>query len=162
MHTWWSQIGRAKRKQTPLWIRLKYPFSRFQSFSADGSPRKWVEAKVPVTTCSIIPATCKHIFLLFCCLCQPHLPHFFALGQKSRSRNGPIANRQPHQSSNPTTLVPPRYHIQNEDVRRQLLGTEDLPWKGTNFSRGREPRVMPMDRGRSDCCKRRVKMNERS
>lgn len=59
----------------------------------------------------------------------------FLLCKKSRSRHL-IANRQPHQSDNPTNLVPPRHHIQDEDVRRQLLGPEDLSWKGTVISRG--------------------------
>lgn len=65
----------------------------------------------------------------------PPIRRRVAFAHQNRISNSPA--RQPSQPHRPeTTLIcvrPPTIgtHIQDEDLRRHILGPEDLPWKGT-------------------------------
>lgn len=86
-----------------------------------------------------------------------------ASAHQNRISNSPT--RQPSQPHRPeTTLIcvrPPTIgtHIQDEDLRRHILGPEDLPWKGTMNS---SPRTVGDGWEPSETAKRRNDRTKRS
>lgn len=111
------------------------------------------------------PPKCTNNFLASCPVPAFARPAFspirrrVASAHQNRISNSPT--RQPSQPHRPeTTLIcvrPPTIgtHIQDEDLRRHILGPEDLPWKGTmNSSRAADGWM-----GAPGGCKRR---NERA